>query len=679
MKFYHLLAIVCLLFIAGCDKEDPAPVKTPEEILKEEVFSVLESKSDLSEFTAAFNELELETTDIAGGITLFAPANGNSGGRLRSGEQSAELTPEILKGHIIKGLIKASDLDDGDTFEALDGRTLVVSVDGEEITINGVSISAKDLASGDEYVIHKVQEIIGDAVVEDPASLTVTAWNSMKWTVAKPKGEAEPGVTVSFYTSREAYAEGNAAYSGQTDAAGKITFLEAEAGTGYFIVAEKDDLSNIFQRSAEPSGGVYTGLFTEGLFQTQEEIDNAAFQSDAAPGNFRWLDLNGDGIINNNDRAAVPQQEASAVPGETQVEVIIGYGNNDAMFVRDGADALKTLQAARNLLNTFHKTLVMTDGILSDDAACPGSDANWCAIDNFSLTPSNPLFAKTWNDGYNAIAQLNMLLRDVPGLTFGEKDFTLAEAKGLRAYIYLQLATYFGGVPIPEGIRIAEGDSRKTTDEVYDFVKAELQAIVGNLPSGPSSEREKLTTGVVKTLLARVALLKQDYSGVQTLTNDVLQSQQYFLMGTSDAVFTDADNTEIIWDFSFSLTTSFQEYFNGRTFCPAFRLAEIYLMNAEAQIELNNLETARQSLDIVRTRRGLSPSAGVTQAELRSALRDTWQIEMSKEGNRFSNLVRWGTAEVTLGANGYLPTHALLPIPQSVIDNYFNLFQNPGY
>lgn len=679
MKFYHLTAIVCLLFIAGCDKEDPVPVKTPEEILKKEVFDVLASKSDLTEFTAAFNDLELETADIAGGITLFAPVNGNSGGRLRSGEQSEELTPEILKGHIIKGLIKASDLDDGDTFEALDGRTLVVSVDGDEISINGVSISAKDLATGDEYVIHKVQEIIGDAVVEDPASLTVTVWNSLKWTVAKPKGEAEPGVTVSFYTSREAYAEGNAAYSGQTDAAGKITFSEAEAGTNYFIVAEKDDLSSIFQRSPEPSGGIYTGLLSEGLFQTQEEIDNAAFQSDAAPGNFRWQDLNGDGIINNDDKTAVPQQEASAVPGETQVDVIIGYVNNDAMIVHDGADALETLQAARNLLNTFHKTLVMSDGILSDDAACPGSDPNWCAIDNFSLEPPNSAFTKTWIDGYNAIAQLNMLLRDVPGLTFGEKDFVLAEAKGLRAYIYLQLATYFGGVPIPEGIRIGESDSRKTTDEVYDFVKAELQAIVGNLPSAPSSEREKLTTGVAKTLLARVALLKQDYSGVQTLTNDVLQSQQYSLMGTSDAIFTDADNSEIIWDFSFSLPAGFQDYFYGRTFCPAFRLAEIYLMNAEAQIELNNLEAGRQSLDMVRARRELSPSSGVTLGELRSELRDTWRIEMSKEGNRFSNLVRWGTAETTLGASGYRPNHTLLPIPQLFIDNYFNVFQNAGY
>ncbi|WP_066220241.1 SusC/RagA family TonB-linked outer membrane protein [Formosa haliotis] len=41
---------------------------------------------------------------------------------------------------------------------------------------------------------------------------------------------------------------------------------------------------------------------TEGLFQSQEEIDNHAFQSGAAPGDVKFRDVNGDGQISDEDR-----------------------------------------------------------------------------------------------------------------------------------------------------------------------------------------------------------------------------------------------------------------------------------------------------------------------------------------------------------------------------------------
>jgi len=49
--------------------------------------------------------------------------------------------------------------------------------------------------------------------------------------------------------------------------------------------------------------GSYYGYVTDGLFQTQAEIDDAAFQDqNTAPGDIRFNDLNGDGVINDADR-----------------------------------------------------------------------------------------------------------------------------------------------------------------------------------------------------------------------------------------------------------------------------------------------------------------------------------------------------------------------------------------
>ena len=49
--------------------------------------------------------------------------------------------------------------------------------------------------------------------------------------------------------------------------------------------------------------GSYYGHVTDGIFQTQEEVDNHAFQEQGtAPGDIRFRDLNDDGVINDADR-----------------------------------------------------------------------------------------------------------------------------------------------------------------------------------------------------------------------------------------------------------------------------------------------------------------------------------------------------------------------------------------
>lgn len=51
---------------------------------------------------------------------------------------------------------------------------------------------------------------------------------------------------------------------------------------------------------------VFYGYVTDGLFQTQAEIDSHAFQqTGTAPGDIRFKDLNNDGVINENDRTVI--------------------------------------------------------------------------------------------------------------------------------------------------------------------------------------------------------------------------------------------------------------------------------------------------------------------------------------------------------------------------------------
>ncbi|GAB3970327.1 TonB-dependent receptor [Spirosoma terrae] len=59
----------------------------------------------------------------------------------------------------------------------------------------------------------------------------------------------------------------------------------------------------VLLRVGEALGNFY-GRITEGIFQNQEEINNSA-QKTAKPGDFKYRDLNGDGVINDNDRTII--------------------------------------------------------------------------------------------------------------------------------------------------------------------------------------------------------------------------------------------------------------------------------------------------------------------------------------------------------------------------------------
>jgi len=425
---------------------------------------------------------------------------------------------------------------------------------------------------------------------------------------------------------------------------------------------------------------VYVGRASNGIFRSQADIDDPSipFQSDAALGNFKWLDANGDGMINFDDRVYLPFEGITGVAGSIEeIEVFIGYANNDAMVISHEADALETLQTAKEIINEFHKTLVMADGILSDDADCPGFSATWCALDYFDFTPNDQNVYKIWNDGYKAIGQLNLLVRDLPGLAFDDKAALLAQARGLRAYVYLQLNNYFGGVPITEGASMGALDARKTKDEVYNFVTIELASIVNQLPAGPLDDRSKLTGDAARVLLARVALMRGNFSDAETLAGTVVQGGRYSLFGNIDGIYTVPGNSEIIWDFSFSVTPEFEAY-AGRLISPAIRMGEVYLILAEAKIEQND-PNGRDEMNAIRGRRDLSGSGSGEIPVLRDELRQTWQTEMNREGDRFINLVRWNLAQKYLGEKGFQSRHAVLPIPTLVLQQYPNIYQNPGY
>jgi len=154
-----------------------------------------------------------------------------------------------------------------------------------------------------------------------------------------------------------------------------------------------------------------------------------------------------------------------------------------------------------------------------------------------------------------------------------------------------------------------------------------------------------------------------------------------------------------------------QQYYSGQD-CILFRLGEIYLNAAEAAFELGREVEARDYIEPVRSRAGLTMDLrldNLSGMDLRDRLRNERKIELAFEDNRYWDVRRWRIAEEALSVQTFglrslrnisnigdvsfiydvifaenekmkfEPNHYVLPIGQDRVNNNSKLLENPGY
>lgn len=112
------------------------------------------------------------------------------------------------------------------------------------------------------------------------------------------------------------------------------------------------------------------------------------------------------------------------------------------------------------------------------------------------------------------------------------------------------------------------------------------------------------------------------------------------------------------------------------------RLAEIYLIKAEAANELNDQGTARDALNEVRDRVNLGFVTLTDQALLRKAIWKERRLELAFEHDRWFDLIRTGEAQQAMTADGktfVVNRHELFPIPSTQLIATPTMVPNPGY
>jgi hypothetical protein len=352
----------------------------------------------------------------------------------------------------------------------------------------------------------------------------------------------------------------------------------------------------------------------------------------------------------------------------------------------------------------------------------------------------NEEVAAVWAAIYQTINRANHIIEKVPLITdasFTEtlKDQVTGEAYFIRALAYFDLARTWGGVQIVLTPTLSAIDKtgipRSSLQQTYAQVLSDLDAAENLLPQ--TTNRIRATKKTVYALKARYHLYQQEWQlAADNATRIINDADNYSLaypysaffenniIATSESIFetsyssiypnehrdawqpqdkggirrwfpnaafvADVTNPELGGNRSALVAKTADNRWYGNLYYrsnpktdPSYilRIAEQYLIRAEARVHLNDLAGALEDINAIRLRADLLPSAAATAEELLLAIENERRFEFAFEPHRWFDLVRTGRAAQVLDVTD--PDKYVLPVPVNELSVDETLVQNPGY
>lgn len=348
------------------------------------------------------------------------------------------------------------------------------------------------------------------------------------------------------------------------------------------------------------------------------------------------------------------------------------------------------------------------------------------------INPSNSKLQTNWAELYNYIYVVNSIIEGLnasSGVSEVLKKQLKGEALFIRAFCHFYLVNLYGNIPIVTSTdyKINAIISASNIDQVYNFIISDLTTAKLLLsPKYINNQRTRVTNAVATAFLARVYLYHEEWEAAEKASSELIQNSNYKLESDLNNVFL-TTSRESIWQiqsvvpqyntfdglffifsgepFNVSLnpllvkeyTLSDErrskwinstkpeaidyyypfkykvEYLETESTPPteylvALRLAEQYLIRAEARAHQNKVSGAQDDLNAIRNRSGLKDTKADSQSTLLSAIENERKLELLAEwGHRWFDLKRTRMANSVLGAvkPNWSSSSIYFPIPET--------------
>jgi len=407
---------------------------------------------------------------------------------------------------------------------------------------------------------------------------------------------------------------------------------------------------------------------------------------------------------------------------------------SDEATITDKASAENAVRGSYRSLSAtgYYGATFQFDALMSGNALTyTQSSAGQLQFLYHTLTADNNDLETVWAAIYKVVNQANHIITKVPAikdatLTQAYRNQLLGEGYFVRALAYFDLARTFGGVQIflTPTLKVADklGKQRSTQAEVYAQVLSDLNAAEPLLPA--TTVRDRATQKTVWALRARLNLYLQQWAASAADAGRLIaDSSNYKLVTPYNTFFTKTNTTESVFELSYSIAypnPMFSNWKSGGNYVPndslrrlltdatvggsrsalinisgtkvlgalypqsngtdpvyVLRIAELWLIRAEARAQQDDLSGALADLNAVRARAGVGGSGAVSKAEVLAAIESERRVEFALEPHRWFDLVRTGRAAAVLNVTDTRRYVFPIPTPERQADP--SLDQNPGY
>jgi len=414
---------------------------------------------------------------------------------------------------------------------------------------------------------------------------------------------------------------------------------------------------------------------------------------------------------------------------------------------QSATSAINGLYSQMMISNLFfaNSGITLFPALTGDELIRTSPDANTDPFQKNAITTNNYyLEIGLWKRGYNLIYDANAIIKglnEASGLTKTVKDQLMGEAKFARAFCHFYLLNLFGDIPliVSTDYQLNQSMARTNSVQVYDQIIADLKDAQSLMSvSYPSAGKVRPNRYAATAMLARVYLYQKKWTDAESQASAIINSGVYSLTNLNSVFL--ANSSEAIWQLlpvlsslntadgisfiPFSATAkppyvvtdwllnSFEtndqrkvswlknNIVGGQNYYYPYkykirtsptitehnmvlRLAEQFLIRAEARTQQNNISGAQTDLNIVRSRAGLNTTTANDIASLLNAIEQERRVEFFAEwGHRWFDLRRWNKTDAVMSVekgNQWQTTDALYPLPLSELQTNPALVQNPGY
>lgn len=403
----------------------------------------------------------------------------------------------------------------------------------------------------------------------------------------------------------------------------------------------------------------------------------------------------------------------------------IYFAMKSSGFASGSATSISLLTSFSSDEQTYHST----------------SSANlYLQFNNNELKADNLFIERLWSEMYRVIFKANSIIE---GLTSSKnvsndvRNRLIGEAKFIRAFCHFYLVNLWGDVPLIVTTDYKQNNvaGRTAIADVYNQIVRDLTDAIDVLPADFSlskGERIRANKWTATALLARVYLYTEQWTEAEIQASRLIENTEVFSLEddlekvfrktSPEAIFQLWSNTfpsdrnsfavypfgplygamrqdyvstyEVndqrwqVWgtevDANETIYPCYFKYLDFSTppldYSTVFRLAEQYLIRAEARLRQQKLTEAKEDIDVIRNRAGLPASSSNSEGQLFDDIVRERKSEFATEwGHRWFDLKRWNIASQVLSTikPGWSSSDELYPIPESQIINNPLITQNP--